>query len=158
MILERNSKIAKLLILLLFLLSACTTTIVPYKQSREEPAHAGMQYILGIIPFGTVSIASPALAINDSLSEQLIIHRRSLGDQQLSINSVSLTAYDLIFTRRLVCSIEAELKDKDATLPINLRFTGFARFGFEKQLSAHWIRCRREFARKIVALLENQPF
>ncbi len=159
----------ELLAVLLLLLSACThTRLSPLPVSTEnlqliESNHRvvsinvenpssdrqihGWQFMLFILPVGRVTVEQPLYHLERALINQfglagLKIQSTDPSEAQLIIKleEVSVTAYDLLFTRRIVAGVRLSCRRQIG--PESLKFTifqkhaEFARYAFQKELTA----------------------
>ncbi len=111
--------------------------------------HLGHQYLLIIIPFGRVALQDPTQFIFDRAFEALAIRGFRVDNNnaafaptvRLQLEDLSVTAYDLLFTRRLRASIKLSLTTASADDTPLLHCSAqseestFARFGFAPQLT-----------------------
>lgn len=85
----------------------------------------GHQYLLFFIPFGEITLTDARKHIENTLTTALVEipqrDRRHLTELHVTKVNTSVTAYDLFFMRRVLCTISIE---------INGRFVGTARESF----------------------------
>jgi hypothetical protein len=147
-------KLTKLTFLLLSLpLEGCVSTIVPppldnkqemKKERRVDPtySHVGHQYLF-VFPFGKVHAPGPL----HTLQEFLRVKYPADTMPEIVSTSLKLNAYDLFFTRYLVChvAITARCRTfKDTIHRSSTRYAEYSRYGFENDLSRLWYRCLKE--------------
>lgn len=116
----------------------------------NSDASVGHQYLLLLIPFGDVSLAEPAQHIFNPLYTKLTLrgYRPLLDDAvgrpvktlRLIAENISVTAYDLIFVRRIVARLKMTALLEDEHGQVLQRWTSdvsersFNSYGFKPQL------------------------
>lgn len=135
------------------------------------PLALGHQYLFVAIPFGSISLMEPQTTLFRALSTELAIAGiRALpaeGDSAAPMVTVApidlrLTAFDLIFTRRVGASVRLQVtvSSPDPTEPaLHFEASGesgsFERFGFTPELSNALSEALSQAGRELVTALQS---
>jgi hypothetical protein len=102
-------------------------------QFASDADFDGTQFLLFILPFGTTSAEHAPQELSNRIAEQLILngihysnaHSAPPPILKVSILSVSMTAYDLLLTRRLVSRVEISTNIQPApeAIPLTAQYT-----------------------------------
>lgn len=129
-----------------------------------EPLSVGSQFLLILLPFGSIEVSQPRELLSQFLRERsALVGIKVLemppntisGQTSIALKTVSLSAYDLLLTRHLVAKVELEVKGQDVT-PLILRgeSSEFRQFGFEPQLKPLLVEAFREACDHVVQFLK----
>lgn len=143
-------------------------------------AHAqdsvGHQFMLLVLPFGTISLADPAEDLFNSLAQSLTLSgfrpiRKLAGDRPASsqpllharLVSASVSAFDLLVTRRVKAEVEvcAELSKPLAQPSRQACYRGssttWKRFGFQPELQSVFDKALLESVHGLLVALSLEP-
>jgi hypothetical protein len=123
----------------------------------------GYQFV-GPLPLGKISIESASLHFYSALQAKLLEHglllstTSSRSAPRITFKTISLNAYDLLITRRVVCQAETlvSLNNQEDTLQIEL--SSYHNLPFERELSTHLRICLKELAREVIKKIVIYPF
>jgi hypothetical protein len=105
----------------------------------------GHQYLLILLPFGRISIAEVDQHLKNALVTELsqsgiavrfVAHDQN-ADLVIRCNALSLSAYDLIFVRRIVAQLSLQVSHKlspDFSIPYEIQESEYRSFAFHAQL------------------------
>jgi hypothetical protein len=142
------------------------TVLTSFRCDHER--YLGHQYLLMAIPFGRISLESPA----DTIWSHLYTEAALLGvnliqtqnptsaELEITCSELSLTAYDLLFTRLLHGSIVLEVQYKLNGLTADLvsdHDSEFRSYGLYPQLNRLYTRLMKNTARKLFERYQHLP-
>jgi hypothetical protein len=120
---------------------------------------AGTLYALLVLPVGSIVFLDPKIGLEDSVT-RAIVKAPPLGVHsiEISLKSVEMTAYDLIFTRKIRCSIEGAVKVKTTsakspsrTIMISESVTRYRTLAFSPQIAQVGRECFEAFGTTVVS-------
>jgi hypothetical protein len=120
----------------------------------------GHQYLLIILPFGRISIAEVDQHIKNALVTELsqsgiavsFIARDQNPDLVIRCNTLSLSAYDLIFVRRIVAHLSLQVSHKhslDISIPYEIGESEYRSFAFHAQLERTLLKLLSSAAERV---------
>ena len=180
--LQKKAPIATCLTLLsLFILSGCVTATVsppktlvrdsiPKVLASDYPTvavhhvsgkhRAGTLYALLAIPVGSIVFLDPEIRLEDSVTRAIVKAPplSSVQSIEISVNTVEMKAYDLLFTRQIRCSIEGAVrvtttstKSPSSSFMVTESLTRYRTLAFSHQISQIGRECFEEFGTKVVS-------
>lgn len=127
---------------------------------------SGSLFALLIVPVGSVVVSNPEIGIGDAITRAIVKNPpdHPINGVELAINSLDLSAYDLLITRRIVCSIDASIRIISAArkpiphpLPVNISISRYRALAFTPQLERVGRECFEEFGKAIVRSISEIP-
>ena len=181
------SRVIPLLLLILSLiLSGCVTATIhppqnlvrdtiPITLASDYPTvtvdhvsgkhRAGTLYALLLLPVGSIVFLDPKIGLEDSVT-RAIVKASPLGPVQsieISVNSIEMTAYDLIFTRQIRCSIEGAVQVKTRSAKstgrpfmVSESVTRYRTLAFSPQIAQVGRECFEAFGTTVVDLVARR--
>lgn len=125
----------------------------------SAPHRAGSLFAFLTIPVGSIVIPNPKLLLKDSVIRALITAGAppAIHDLTVDISDLSITAYDLLVTRRIACSVAStiRLSSDDAVfevtdVSVTTSFAHYRSLAFSAQISEVARECMRQFGRDVV--------
>jgi len=136
----------------------------------NDPLEVGHQYLFVVVPFGAIYLTDPSRAIEAAVRLELALagmsaepvrERSTHPTVTVALTAASVTAYDLIVTRRIRAHVALTVVVQGAgdspavTFETEGASASFERFGFAPQLTAAFSEALRNAAREAVIDLQS---
>jgi len=134
----------------------------------DKSAAVGHQFLLFALPLGSVQIPDPGADLYNKAYESLSLAGYKISSDQglyprlsLSLKSISLSAYDLFFTRRVHAAVSTLVTlQQAADLPaleaeLSCSESEFRQYGFEAELKKVYEACLSQSLNQVSKLLTN---
>ena len=131
----------------------------------DQPRSLGNQYLLIALPLGSVQIEHPRQLFTQFIRERFalagieaeIVNQEATADLTVSLHDISLSAYDLVLTRRLVATVELMVASPGVEgLVLSESATEFRQFGFEPQLKPLLVEALRAVCDRLLPLVNTR--
>lgn len=138
-------------------LSAEYPTVVV--EGQDTPQQVGSLFALLALPVGSIVVTKPRELIEDSVMRTIITttKRRHIDGLRITDTNFQMTAYDLLVTRRIVCSITGTIEafytagdPTIQTIPIEISLSRYRSLAFSPQITEVARECVREFANEAI--------
>jgi hypothetical protein len=120
---------------------------------------AGTLYAFLVLPVGSIVFLDPKIGLEDSVTRAIVkAPPLGLDSIEISVKSVEMTAYDLIFTRRIRCSIEGAVKvirtsakSPRQSFMVSESMTRYRKLAFSAQIAQVGRECFEAFGTSVVS-------
>lgn len=149
------------------------TQVIPPELTNEYPTvvvegvepsqTVGSLFAFVVLPVGSIVVRDPAALIADSVTRAIIVAGNPVTGERLlvRVTNLQLTAYDLLVTRRIVCSIEGTIHVSYASelaeiqpLSVTTSLSRFQSLAFSRQMSDVGRECLDQFGREVMRKID----
>jgi len=125
---------------------------IRFTPTKNDRVIAGTIFAGVIMPVGSVTVVTPSLHLESALREKLlqestqIISTKRIEVFEITIDTLSLTVWDLLITRKISCTLRASTTplDTDNQLPkrsFEAHSSAYTTYAFQRELSFYLRGC-----------------